>query len=79
MVCCADGTVEGSSSRRGLFGGVLNDGVLDKGLNPCETLFVPDVLDRRTAWSRFVEGAKDITAIFYQFGIGAAAVKTLRN
>jgi hypothetical protein len=52
---------------------------LDRTLNPGDTLFVPDVIDRRTAWSRFVEGAKDITAIFYQFGIGAAAVKTLRN
>jgi hypothetical protein len=53
--------------------------LLDRTLNPGDTLYVPDVLDRRTAWSRFVEGAKDITAVLYQFGLGAAALKILRN
>jgi len=79
VIIRADGTVESGNARRGLLGGWLQTSLLDRTLNPGDTLFVPDALDRRTAWSRFVEGAKDITAIFYQFGIGAAAVKTLRN
>jgi hypothetical protein len=37
------------------------------------------VLDRRTAYTQFIQGAKDWTTILYQFGIGAAAFRTLRN
>ena len=29
-------------------------------------------------YSRFIEGAKDWTAIFYQFGLGAAGLKVLK-
>ncbi|MEY4863175.1 MAG: hypothetical protein RLZ51_1270 [Pseudomonadota bacterium] len=79
VIIRADGTVEGNGAQRNPLVSWMRAGVLDRTLNPGDTLFVPDVIDRRTAWSRFVEGAKDITAIFYQFGIGAAAVKTLRN
>jgi hypothetical protein len=28
---------------------------------------------------RFVDGAKDLGTIFYQFGLGFAALKTIRN
>jgi len=46
---------------------------------PGDTVVVPEKADRETAYTRFIRSAKDITAIFYQFGLGAAAIKTLRN
>jgi polysaccharide biosynthesis/export protein len=48
-------------------------------LQPGDTVVVPEKADRETGYTAFIRGAKDITAIFYQFGLGAAAVKTLRN
>ena len=42
-------------------------------------MFVPEVVDRRTAYTQFVDGAKDWTQLLFQLGLGAAAVKTLRN
>lgn len=75
MVIRADGSVEGETRSGSWFSG----GVLSKTLNPGDTIFVPGQIDRRTAYSKFIEGAKDWTAIFYQFGLGAAGIKTLRN
>ena len=76
MLVRADGTVESDAARAfTLFG----SGIMGKRLNPGDSIFVPGVMDRRTAYSRFIEGAKDWTAIFYQFGLGAAGIKTLRN
>ncbi len=75
MLIRADGSVEGSSVRFGFLGNSLNG----KKLYPGDTIFVPAVLDRRTVYSKLIEGAKDWTAIFYQFGLGAAALKTLRQ
>jgi protein involved in polysaccharide export with SLBB domain len=77
LVVRADGTVESNARSQSFFS--LNSGLLSKSLNPGDTVFVPAVIDRRTAYSKFIEGAKDWTTILYQFGIGAAALKTLRN
>jgi hypothetical protein len=63
--------------RRTLWG--LGSGLAGSTLYPGDTVFVPEKIDRRTAYSRFIEGAKDWTAIFYQFGLGAAGLKTLQN
>ncbi len=41
---------------------------------PGDTVFVPEELDKST----FIQKAKDWTQILYQFGIGAAAFKTLQ-
>jgi len=71
----ADGSVEGSA-RRSLF---WSSGVMDKKLNPGDSIFVPGSIDRRTAYTQFIEGAKDWTTLLYQFGLGAAALKTIRN
>jgi len=77
MVIRADGTVEGGSiASRSIFS--FESGILDKRLNPGDAIFVPEKLDRRTAYSRFIEGAKDWTTIFYQFGLGAAGLKVLK-
>ena len=48
-------------------------------MQPGDSIFIPEVVDRRTPYTQFIQGAKDWTAILYQFGIGAAALKTLKN
>ena len=42
---------------------------------PGDTVFVPEELNKTT----FMQEAKDWTQILYQFGLGAAALKTIRN
>ena len=71
----ADGTVEGSTSRLALW----STGINSKKLNPGDSLFVPALVDRRSAYSLFIDGAKDWTSLLYQFALGAAAFKTLSN
>jgi protein involved in polysaccharide export with SLBB domain len=73
LVIRADGTVEGNSNS---FWGT---GLTSKKLNPGDSVFVPGVLDRRSAYSVFIQGFKDWTTILYQFGLSAAAIKTLRQ
>ncbi|OGB33291.1 MAG: hypothetical protein A3F78_16485 [Burkholderiales bacterium RIFCSPLOWO2_12_FULL_61_40] len=75
FVLRADGSIIARRDRGGLFGGNFES----IQVMPGDALVVPAQVDRRTAYSKFIEGAKDWTAIFYQFGLGAAALKTLRN
>lgn len=42
---------------------------------PGDTVFVPEELNKTT----FMQEAKDWTQILYQFGLGAAALKTIKN
>jgi hypothetical protein len=42
---------------------------------PGDTVFVPEDLNK----SSFSQEAKEWTQILYQFGLGAAALKTLKN
>jgi hypothetical protein len=42
-------------------------------------IVLPEKTDHESAWSVFTRNAKDITQIIYQFSLGAAAIKTLRN
>jgi protein involved in polysaccharide export with SLBB domain len=46
---------------------------------PGDTIFLPEKLDRESAWSQSVRTAKDFTQVLYQLGLGAAAIKTLRQ
>jgi protein involved in polysaccharide export with SLBB domain len=75
----ADGTLRTASvrARGGFFG--AGDSVLALEIKRGDSLLVPEVVDRRTAYTRFITGAKDWTQILYQFGLGAAALKTIRN
>ena len=75
FVLRADGSIIARRDRGGLFGGNFES----IQVMPGDALVVPAQVDRRTAYSKFIEGAKDWTAIFYQFGLGAAALKTLKN
>jgi protein involved in polysaccharide export with SLBB domain len=81
IVVRADGTVEGSGNSNALWSrsALWGAGFQDKKLNPGDSVFVPSVVDRRTAYSLFIQGAKDWTSLIYQFALGAAAFKTLRN
>jgi protein involved in polysaccharide export with SLBB domain len=53
--------------------------VLSAEVLPGDTIFLPEKLDRESAWSQTVRTAKDFTQVLYQLGLGAAAIKTLRQ
>lgn len=78
MIIRSDGTVLANRAQRSWFG-IGNNSFMGTRLQAGDSIFVPEVLDRRTAYTQFVQGAKDWTAILFQFGIGAAAYKTLKN
>lgn len=78
MLIRSDGTVLANRAQRSWFG-IGNYSFMGTRLQPGDSIFIPEVLDRRTAYTQFIQGAKDWTAILYQFGIGAAALKTLKN
>lgn len=46
---------------------------------PGDVIVLPEKTDHESAWSVFTRNAKDITQIIYQFSLGAAAIKTLRQ
>jgi hypothetical protein len=78
MIIRADGSVETDHSvNRSWFS--RGSTVLTRPLGPGDTLFVPEKIDRRTGYTKFIQGAKDWTSILYQFGLGVAAVKILRQ
>lgn len=69
-----DGTVLSAESQGwffGKFGGVE--------VMPGDTIVVPEKLDKTTAWSKFTQGAREWTQILANLGLGAAAIKTLRD
>jgi protein involved in polysaccharide export with SLBB domain len=78
MLIRSDGTVLANRAQRSWLG-FGNMSFMGTRLQPGDSVFVPEVVDRRTAYTQFIQGAKDWTAILYQFGIGAAALKTLQN
>jgi protein involved in polysaccharide export with SLBB domain len=74
FVLRANGSVisarQSSSGWLGFGSGMVNLTAL-----PGDTVFVPEELNKTT----FIQEAKDWTQILYQFGLGAAALKTIRN
>jgi protein involved in polysaccharide export with SLBB domain len=75
FVVRADGSVVHSRDSAGFWG---SNRFNDLQLAPGDTLVVPDLANRETPWSAFVRGAKDWTQILSNFGLAAAAIKTLR-
>lgn len=53
--------------------------VLSTQVMPGDTIVLPEKLDRESVWSSVVRNTKDFTQIMYQLGLGAAAIKTLRQ
>jgi protein involved in polysaccharide export with SLBB domain len=66
----ADGSVK-SKRQEGFFTASLES----SRLNPGDAIVVPEELDRTT----ITRALKDISQIFYQFGLGAAAISVLRH
>jgi protein involved in polysaccharide export with SLBB domain len=78
MIIRADGSVDSDLRvSRSWFG--RGTSVLTKPLYPGDTLFVPEKVDRTTGYTKFIQGAKDWTSILYQFGLGVAGLKVLRQ
>jgi protein involved in polysaccharide export with SLBB domain len=78
MLIRSDGTVLSNRAQRS-WAGFGHAGFMGARMQPGDSIFIPEVVDRRTPYTQFIQGAKDWTAILYQFGIGAAALKTLKN
>lgn len=78
MLIRGDGTVLSNRAQRS-WAGFGHAGFMGARMQPGDSIFIPEVVDRRTPYTQFIQGAKDWTAILYQFGIGAAALKTLKN
>lgn len=53
--------------------------VLSAQVLPGDTIVMPEKYDRESGWSQTVRNAKDFTQVLYQLGLGAAAIKTLRQ
>lgn len=75
FVLRADGSVV---SKKGA-GGFLGGGFESLSIMPGDTLVVPAKLDRESGYAFTVRALKDWTQIISNLGIGAAAIKTLRN
>ncbi len=69
-----DGSVVARNTGTWSFGGI--GGVI---VMPGDSIVVPEKFDKETAWSKFTSGTREWAQIFANFGLGAAAVKTLRN
>lgn len=70
----ADGSVVSRDSGSWLSGGFGGTEVM-----PGDTIVVPEKFDKETRWSKFMTGAREWTQILANFGLGAAAFKTLRD
>jgi hypothetical protein len=75
FVLRADGSVVSRRDTNRIFGG----GFESLAVMPGDTLVVPAKLDRESVYAFTVRSLKDLTQIFANLGIGAAAIKTLRN
>ena len=71
----ADGSVISNANKFGWWGSSI-EGIK---MQPGDSLYVPSLVDKRTAYSMFIQGAKDWTAILYQMALGAVGIKSLRN
>jgi protein involved in polysaccharide export with SLBB domain len=69
-----DGTVVSNSSRGWFAGGIGGLEVM-----PGDSIVIPEKFDKETAWTKFTQGTREWAQIFANFGLGAAAIKTLRN
>jgi protein involved in polysaccharide export with SLBB domain len=74
FVLRVDGTVVSTESQSWFFGKIGGVEVM-----PGDTIVVPEKLDKQSGWSKFMQGARDWTQIIANFGLGAAAIHTLRQ
>ncbi len=69
-----DGTVATHSSASWLSMGIGSMEVM-----PGDSIVIPEKFDKETAWTKFTKGTREWAQIFANFGLGAAAIQTLRN
>jgi protein involved in polysaccharide export with SLBB domain len=74
FVMRVDGTVISRSSITWMFNSVSGMEVM-----PGDTIVIPEKFDKETTWTKFTKGTREWAQIFANFGLGAAAIKTLRN
>ncbi|MCA1854610.1 SLBB domain-containing protein [Massilia oculi] len=74
FVIRADGSVVSRESGGWMFGSVGGLEVM-----PGDSVVVPEKFDRETKWTKFMKGTREWAQIFANFGLGAAAIKTLRD
>jgi protein involved in polysaccharide export with SLBB domain len=74
FVLRVDGSVVSPDSQGWFFGKIGGLEVM-----PGDTIVVPEKVDKQSAWAKFVQGAREWTQILANFGLGAAAIKTLRD
>lgn len=74
FVMRADGSVVSRESGSWMFGSI---GGLE--IMPGDSIVVPEKFDRETKWTKFMRGTREWAQIFANFGLGAAAIKTLRE
>lgn len=73
FVIRANGTVSSSLQESGFFS--RGNQIAGLPTEPGDTIFVPEELNRTS----FLQNARDWTQVFYQFGLGAAGLKVLKN
>ncbi len=52
--------------------------VLSTKVMPGDSIVMPEKLDQESTWSTLIRNTVDVTQIFYQLGLGAAAIKILQ-
>lgn len=75
FVLRADGTIVARRDRGGFFGG----GFESLEMMPGDTLVVPAQVDRESRYNFITRALKDWTQIFSNFGLGVAAIKTIKS
>jgi protein involved in polysaccharide export with SLBB domain len=75
LILRSDGSIDSSSSKNYFF----STNITNLNIYPGDSIFIPDAFDKRTNYTKFIQGAKDWTQILFQFGIGAAAFKVLKD
>jgi protein involved in polysaccharide export with SLBB domain len=74
FVMRADGSVVSAESKGWFFGGIGGLEVM-----PGDSIVIPQKLDRETRWTAFMRNTREWAQIFANFGLGAAAIKVMRN
>jgi protein involved in polysaccharide export with SLBB domain len=73
FVMRVDGTVVSHGAIGWFSGGIGGLEVM-----PGDSIVVPEKLDNESAWTKFMQGTREWAQIFANFGLGAAAIKTLK-
>lgn len=69
-----DGSIVSRSTSSWMFGGFGGVEIM-----PGDSIVVPEKFDKETRWTKFTQGTREWAQIFANFGLGAAAIKTLRD